>query len=232
MRTLSRDVVMSMNRIARTCLLLTAAAALASCGAETAERPSGGQPGSAATDQTTTSTSTSNETSSATTTTTAPMMETRGTEQPGPTKNVGIAISLPGLPAGGQSDDTTVVHQCMAVSWLGDNDIPDGVSVFVTGAQVTPSGLFDWGTGGSDCGSPRCTAPFAFTSKTTRCVLPVTAKGANGSGELLLTGEARCGPGHEQKCRDLVAHERPQTLPLIQPTGPDETTTDPPTPTS
>jgi hypothetical protein len=217
---------MTMNHhITSACLVFATAVALASCGDRIAGRASG-----------TSATSSTGPTATSATTTTTPATETTGTEKPGPTGNGGVVVSFPGLPAGGQSDDTTVVHQCMAVSWLGDNGIPDGVSVVVTGAVITPRGLFDWGTGGSDCGSPRCPAPFAFTSKTTRCVLPVTAKGTGGSGELLLTGEARCGAGHEQKCRDLVAHEKPQTLPLVQPrTTTTETTTattDPPTPTS
>ena len=202
---------MTMNHhITRACLLFATAVALASCGDRIAGRASGTSAGSS-TEQTAR-------------TTTAPPLETTGTEKPGPTGGGGVVVSFPGLPAGGQSDDTTVVHQCMAVSWLGGNGIPDGVSVVVTGAVITPRGLFEWGTGGSDCGSPRCTAPFAFTSKANRCVLPVTAKGTGGSGELLLTGEARCGAGHEQKCRDFVAREKPRTLPLVQPVGPTKTT--------
>jgi hypothetical protein len=147
----------------------------------------------------------------------SPGVEPTGPESPGPAGRGGVAISLPSLPVGGGADDSDSVHQCVTVSWKGQQDIPDGVSVVVTAVQITPAGVFERGGGGCG-GAANCGASFAFTSGRTACSVPVTARGTDGkSANLSLRGSARCPAGEERKCQDLAAHVTGQPIPLQQP---------------
>jgi hypothetical protein len=165
-----------------------------------------------------------------------PKTEGSGPEQPRPQESKAVAISVPSLPVGGGADDEEAVDQCVGVSWLGDDEITDGVSIAVTAVWITPDGVFKMN--GSGCGgTPACAASFSFTSERTDCSVSVTAKAIEGaSANLSLRGEARCSAEQEHQCRDLVAHETGQSIQLRQPIPPeqppsstDETT---PSPTS
>jgi hypothetical protein len=122
------------------------------------------------------------------------------------------------LPVGGTADDTSAINQCVPASWLGP-DIPDGVSVAVTGWRIEPKGLFS--RSGSGCGGPSCRPSFAFTADRETCTVAITATGpAGASATLFVDGYARCSADQRAWCRDLAGAPR-QSIPLIVPGEPE-----------
>ena len=143
----------------------------------------------------------------------SPTMEGGGPEPPR-TGDGGVAVSLPRLPVGGGTDDSSLEHQCAVASWAG-NDIPEGMSIEVTGVDFDPRGVFAVdGSNGSSCdGRPACARPFAFTSARESCSVPVRAV-VSGSGEARLVLVGSCGRGDSGECRDILASSSPSTVPL------------------
>jgi hypothetical protein len=156
--------------------------------------------------------------------TASPTVEGRGPETPraGDDK---VAVTLPGLPVGrqGDVDDEFQAEQCVLLGWLGSTDLPDGVSVVVTGVHFDPPGVFE--EDGSGCGGARvCAEPFAFTSAKESCSVLARARESDGVDTgLLLSGYASCASRAAQKCRDVAASNSGQSIPLTQPyVEPDE----------
>ena len=202
------------------CALLVAALAipLAACGAVA------GAPGA----DTPTALTSSPDTES----TSSPPTEATGTEKPLPTEDE-ISIAVPTLPIGGDTDDSGSVQQCVRVSWLGDDDVPEGVSVAVAAVTITPGGVFD--RSGSGCGGEPACDHFAFTADRPTCSVSITAKGTDGKvASLVMRGTAECAAGQQEKCADLVASVKGQSIQLQQPEQEQpppssETTTETPT---
>lgn len=158
------------------------------------------------------------------TSTGSPATEGTGPEEPGKPVD-GVSVSLPGVPVGGDADDDSQVQQCVTASWLGDEDIPEGVFVVVTGVRVVPADVFD--IDGSSCGGiVGCTESFAFTAEQDSCSVSITATATEErEADLLLSGKARCVDRYAQRCKDLAANSTEKTIALTQPyEPPDEET--------
>lgn len=156
-------------------------------------------------------------------TTTSPATEETGPETP-LTEDGEVSVSLPGLPVGGGADDDSQVRQCVTVSWLGDEDVPGGVAVVVSGVSVDPSGVFE--VDGSSCGGLRgCVESFAFTAADEQCSVPVRALGTDGDeAQLRLSGSARC--ADKRRCEEFAATVSGDSIGLTQPFEDPEPTTD------
>jgi hypothetical protein len=147
--------------------------------------------------------------------TTGPEIETSGTESTGPTET-GQAVDTPRLPIGGDTEFTDAAEQCAHASFLGqgDDSIPTGVSIVVTG-PVFSQGLF--AVGGSACddlapGEPACLDGFVFTAEDTGpCMVPVQTavtlppdQTEEPPDQLRLSGRLQCPAGQEAGCHDLA----------------------------
>ena len=143
---------------------------------------------------------------------TSPRTEGTGPESPGATAS-GVAVSLPSLPIGGAS--VPEAHQCLGVSWNGSTLI-EGVTVVVTGVEISPGGRFVVG-GGSQCSGPDCGSSFVFRPGQTDCVVALTATASKGlTATLNLSGSARCATGQSAWCQGLPRGGA-KGIPLQQP---------------
>jgi hypothetical protein len=188
---------------------LVAAAAVLAFGAAGCSTPSDGGTGTSATE------------APPPLTTGAPSAEPTGPEAPRSADDAGVAISIAQLPIGGGADDASARDQCVSVSWLQPELLPDN-GVKVTGIQVTPRGAF--GVGGK-CGEADACAGFTFGSGADTCSVAVTALGTGGSARLTVQGKAVCAPGKESSCQDLRTRVSPGSIPLTQPDPPTTETT-------
>ncbi|MEA5360535.1 hypothetical protein VA596_13390 [Amycolatopsis sp., V23-08] len=146
-------------------------------------------------------------------TTGTPSAEPTGPETPRTADDAGVAISIPQLPIGGGADDSSARDQCVTVSWLQPELLPDD-GVEVTGIQVTPRGAFSVG---GQCGDPKACAGFTFGAGADTCSVAVTARGTGGGARLTVQGKAVCAPGKESSCQDLRSRVSPGSIPLTQP---------------
>jgi hypothetical protein len=162
----------------------------------------------------------------------SPQEETGGAEQTGATEAEG-AIVTPSLPIGGNSPDSEDAEQCAQASFLGDgeNSIPSGVSIVVTG-PVFATGVFEVGGDGcADFDGPPCLDSFIFTKDNTgQCTVPVRTDATRPSNDdddnnqppqdqLSLAGRLECPDDQEADCRDLarrLANDN-QTIRLFAP---------------
>jgi hypothetical protein len=150
------------------------------------------------------------------TSTDSPSMEGTGPDEPGAEVD-GVSVSLPGVPVGGRPDDRSRMRQCVTASWLGDDPVPEGVSVVVTGIRIVPGDVFD--IAGSSCGGiVGCTESFAFTADGESCSVPVEARAADEQpADLFMSGQARCAERDAQRCHDLPANVPEKSIDLTQP---------------
>jgi hypothetical protein len=140
-----------------------------------------------------------------------------------------VAVTVPKLPIGGGGQDSEF-EQCVSVSYLGDAPIPQGVSISVTDASLTPPLLE---MGGSACSAdevPCLSSGFVFVenpdSGADTCFIPVQATGERPDEDdensidervvLALEGLAVCPPGQQALCEDFAAtaFADGQTIPL------------------
>ncbi|MFG1643238.1 hypothetical protein ACGFMK_23340 [Amycolatopsis sp. NPDC049252] len=193
------------------CLALSAVLAFGAAGCST---PSGG-----AAETSTTGTSATE----APMTTGTPSAEPTGPEAPRTADDAGVSISIAQLPIGGGAGDSSARDQCVTVSWLQPELLPDN-GVAVTGIQVTPPDAFSVG---GKCGDPDACAGFTFGAGADTCSVAVTARGTGGSARLTVQGKAVCAPGKESSCRNLRSRVSPGSIPLTQPdsSAPETTTT-------
>ncbi|MDT7800942.1 MAG: hypothetical protein QOI78_4375 [Actinomycetota bacterium] len=154
-------------------------------------------------------------------TTGAPSAEPTGPEAPRSADDAGVAISIAQLPIGGGADDSSARDQCVTVSWLQPDLLPDN-GVKVTAIRVTPPGAFSVG---GKCGDPEACAGFTFGAGADTCSVAVTARGTGGSARLTVQGKAVCAPGKESSCQDLRSRVSPGSIPLTQPDSPTTETT-------
>jgi hypothetical protein len=151
----------------------------------------------------------------------APSTEPSGPEAPRSTDDTGGAITIPQLPVGGGAEDSRAEDQCVNVSWLQPELVPDN-GVEVTRLQLEPSGVFDLG---GPCGeSPGC-ASFTFGSGADTCSVAVKALGTGGSARLTVRGKVTCAAGKEDSCQDLRTRVNPGSIRLTQPESPETGTT-------
>jgi hypothetical protein len=168
--------------------------------------------------------------------------ETEGAESPGNegssdtgagtstrAQNNQVAVTVPQLPIGGEGQDAAF-EQCVSVSYLGDAPIPQGVSISVTDASLTPPLLE---VGGSACSAdeiPCLSSEFVFVenpdSGADTCFIPVQATGERPDEDdensidervvLAIEGLAVCPPGEQSPCEDFAATADAdgQTIPL------------------
>lgn len=157
--------------------------------------------------------------------TSAPATEPSGPEAPR-SGDHGVAISIPELPVGGNSDPDGPQRQCAAASWLQPGVFPEG-GVTVTRIWADPPGGYR--VGGA-CGGLRGCAGFTFRPGGARCSVAVTGPGSPGA-QLKFTGRFACAPGRESSCRALPAQVNPGSISLVQPddtTEPEPSTTEAP----
>jgi hypothetical protein len=156
------------------------------------------------------------------TTATAEPPSAPGTEPSGPeaprSGDHGVAISIPQLPIGGNSDPDGPQRQCATASWLQPEVFPEG-GVKVTGIQADPPKGYR--VGGSCGGLPGC-AGFTFRPGGGRCSVAVTGPGT-AEAQLTFKGVFTCAPGRESSCRALLPQVNPGSIGLSQP----EETTEP-----
>lgn len=160
----------------------------------------------------------------------APAPEGSGPERPAQTPQSQPSVSLPGLPVGSNDNSTgdSLEPHCVRVRWLGP-DIPSGFTIAITGVEVTPPGLFKFGSPGS-CRSPACKQTgktFSFHSEDDECfvtVIPQRYAPDDGSldAELVLNGLIVCPHGKEAACSRFAeeAREDDESLPLFLPHAP------------
>ena len=163
----------------------------------------------------------------------SPREETSGAEETGETE-AGGAISTPRLPIGGDDLDSNAAEQCAQASFLGDgqNSIPSGVSIVVTGPVFTTGVFREGGNGCADFDDdPRCLDSFIFTKDNTGpCTVPVQTDAtrppdADDDGDqppqdrLSLAGRLECPDEQEAACRDLARRlaKDNQTIKLFAP---------------
>jgi hypothetical protein len=158
----------------------------------------------------------------------SPEAEGSGPEPPRPPDD-GKSVSYPNLPAGEDNNsnyDSSQMRQCMTVAWLGQMDVPDGISVRVTAVRIMPPGVFD--LTGSGCDGVEACASFTFTAEDEPCSVSIEATATNGTrASLRLAG--RCLPQGARECDELLADDG-SPIKLYQPDPPqsDGTQEDPP----
>jgi hypothetical protein len=93
-----------------------------------------------------------------------PPTEGSGAESPQPSQNGGPSISVASLPIGGGVEAAGNL-QCVDVHLTGVSQLPDQVTISVTGATLAPDGLLTFID--NDCGHPekRCADGYAWTSQ-------------------------------------------------------------------
>ncbi|MFJ1767538.1 hypothetical protein ACIOD2_44930 [Amycolatopsis sp. NPDC088138] len=153
-------------------------------------------------------------------TTGTPSAEPTGPEAPRTADDAGVAISIAQLPIGGDADSSDR-EQCVTVSWLQPDLLPDN-GVKVTTIRVTPPGAFSVG---GKCGDPDACAGFTFGSGAGTCSVAVTARGTGGTAWLTVQGKAVCAPGKENSCQDLRSRVSPGSIRMTQPESPTTETT-------
>jgi hypothetical protein len=94
-----------------------------------------------------------------------PATESSGPEPPQSNQNGGPSISVASLPIGGGVQTGGNV-QCVDVHLTGVNQLPDQVTISVTGAKLKPDGLLKFVH--DDCGQAekRCTSGFGWDAQT------------------------------------------------------------------
>jgi hypothetical protein len=147
----------------------------------------------------------------------SPETEGTGPEPPRPPDD-GASVSFPDLPAGkdNNNNDDSQEQQCVTIEWLGQDDVPDGVSVQVKSVRITPAGVFE--ISGSSCDKVQgCTDSFAFTSADESCSVSIKATATNGTPAYMrLAG--RCVSKNVQQCDELLADDG-SPISLFQPEG-------------
>lgn len=136
--------------------------------------------------------------------------------------------SLPIVPMGGDTPVAEDGRYCVTVNWLGPDEFPDGVEVWVTDVTVlpptddgeTPNVVFDLD---DECepGISRCMSGGpAFTAEVRQCTVTITS--LDGEGRLAASGQALC--PDESACEtfaDEVAASGDQFIDL-EPLEPDD----------
>jgi hypothetical protein len=150
-----------------------------------------------------------------------PGTESSGVETPR-SGDYGVAISIPQLPIGGNTEPEGPLEQCATPSWLADT-FPDG-GVTVTGIRIEPPDGF--GVGGSCGGVPEC-ASFTFRPGHGQCSVAVTGSGNPHDPQLKLKGGFTCAPGRESSCQELRTRLKPGLVPLEY-SAPESSTTETP----
>ena len=92
-----------------------------------------------------------------------------------------VAVELPGLPIGGNTEVVSDTLQCVDVGWTEPPDLPDWIGITVTGVTFTPAEAFArvpescpggappcLGAGFQLTGDERCYVAVAFTGEPTR----------------------------------------------------------------
>jgi hypothetical protein len=138
----------------------------------------------------------------------SPSAEGTGPESPQQPGNGGLSISTAALPVGGAPVPGGSGHDlCFTLAW--SSPLPSGVTVTVTGVDVTGSFTAAGGCGGS----PQCTAGFQFSANSEQCDVDVTWDPNNPpttDGSLTVNGTPDCPPGDATTCQQDLDQWRQQ----------------------
>ena len=152
----------------------------------------------------------------------APAVESSGPERPAPPAKGQPSVNLPSLPVGSNdntADEKSVPH-CVRVRWLGDQDVPHGFTVVVTGIQIKPDGIFTLGKTG--CSTPACHqsgTSFSFSSEDNSCYVTTIPQvyqsdDESNTAELFLSGRVVCPTGKQSACNDFAAKAKADVEPI------------------
>jgi hypothetical protein len=131
-----------------------------------------------------------------------------------------VAVELPGLPIGGSATVVSDTLQCVDVGWSAPPDLPDWVSITVTGVEFDPSDGFDVSSESCPGDAPPCLASGVELTASDRCYVAVTWTGPTLDTERTMSftsGRLTCQPDRVDECetfRDEVEAEGPQSIGL------------------
>ncbi len=97
----------------------------------------------------------------------APEAEDPNAEEAPDESGEAVAVELPGLPIGGNTEVVSDTLQCVDVGWSEPPDLPDWIGITVTGVTFTPAEGFTQSSESCPGGAPPCLAA-ASSSPVTR----------------------------------------------------------------
>lgn len=150
-----------------------------------------------------------------------PEVEQPGTEEPAGGEVEQIALELPGLPIGGDSEAVSPTLQCAQVNWSGPPDLIEGVHIEVTAVSFEPPGAFRLADEGCPGADPPCLPIMPTGGAPCTVAIAWTGEPVEGEGELLFTeGHVICAPEAEEECTEFqqdVAARGPDGIELEPP---------------
>jgi hypothetical protein len=130
-----------------------------------------------------------------------------------------VAVELPGLPIGGNTQVVSDTLQCVDVGWTEPPKLPDWIGITVTGVTFTPEDAFAESPETCEGGAPPClSAGFQLTGDE-RCFVAVAFTGGQSvEGKMSFSsGVINCPPDRVEQCqsfRDEVESEGSQSIDL------------------
>jgi hypothetical protein len=140
-------------------------------------------------------------------------------EAPDETDPDAVAVELPGLPIGGNTEVVSDTLQCVDVGWTEPPDLPSWIGITVTGVTFTPADAFAASPETCAGGAPPClSAGFQLTGDE-RCFVAVAFTGGQSvEGSMSFSsGVINCPPDRVEQCesfRDEVESEGAQSIDL------------------
>ena len=132
-----------------------------------------------------------------------------------------VAVELPGLPIGGNTEVLSDTLQCVDVGWTEPPDLPEWIGITVTGVTFSPEGGFTQSSEPCPGGAPPCLGGGFQLTGDARCYVAVAF-----TGEPTLdadrfmsfsSGVINCPPDRVEQCeafRGEVGAEGPQVIGL------------------
>ena len=132
-----------------------------------------------------------------------------------------VAVELPGLPIGGESQVQSETLQCVDVGWSEPPDLPDWIGITVTGVAFTPPEGFNVSSESCPGGAPPCLGGGFQLTGDARCYVAVAFTGeptidADRSMSFS-SGVINCPPDRVEECeafREAVESEGTQSIGL------------------
>jgi hypothetical protein len=151
----------------------------------------------------------------------APEAEDPNAEEAPDESGEAVAVELPGLPIGGNTEVLSDTLQCVDVGWTEPPDLPDWIGITVTGVTFTPEEGFTASSEQCPGGAPACLGGGFQLTGDERCYVAVAF-----TGEPTLdadrtmsfsSGVINCPPDRVEQCeafREEVESEGPQVIGL------------------
>ena len=149
----------------------------------------------------------------------APEAEDPNAEEAPEESGEAVAVELPGLPIGGNTEVVSETLQCVDVGWTEPPDLPSWIGITVTGVTFTPADAFAASPETCAGGAPPCLgAGFQLTGDE-RCFVAVAFTGGQSvEGSMSFSsGVINCPPDRVEQCesfRDEVESEGAQSIDL------------------